>query len=650
VLSTTSWRAVAAAALLALLGTLTAGLLVAPWAVAQVVPPGTRQLDDSLRAAVLGLSVLVSSPVRLAAGALAALLVRRLRGTDARRQALPSALLGVGAGWALYVAPLLLWNLAGGPELPSELWWELPRWLLEGALGALAVPPARPRTRVRRPLLSGDRGAASVEYAGVVFVAAALVVAVAALATGIGRSVVERICAAFDVACALVDRVDGSDVVCPVFQSEHTNGFDASIDFLGVRREDGDRLTRNSDGSARVRLAQSTTAGVDATAGKLALRSGAAAGGSGGTRVGRAAGKTAGKTGSGAADEGTGLGELTAEASVRAGGDVALLFDFSAADGGAVAAQDFVDHERGALGQAADAVVSGRQVYAQGLHEVGHRAREGWWDLSSRWGAGPTDEQRAAEDLAHRNGGADAVEVSLLVEAAAAASGEVPVGGAGVGLDAEERLTATVSLHDEGPGRPASSVTGVLGGGASAGASWVPFGDGPAASGGVGGGAAATGEWTAVFDSEGNPLELAVTTERSSAAGGEGRATVESWSLDLTDPANRAVFDRSFTTSTTSVAGLSVTAPVPTLDRAAAAALAARLLARSRHQELVYATSSGTRGGGGDATGDLELAGKAGGTGLQYDQQRTARTLIGATGQDLATGEAPHHLAGCTGP
>lgn len=642
-LSTASWRAAAAAALLALVGTLTAGLLVAPWAAEQVVPPGTRELDDPLRAVVLGLSVLVSSPVRLAAGVLAALLVRRLRGTDARRQALPSALLGVGAGWCLYVAPLSLWNLAGGPDLPSELWWELPRWLVEGALGALAVPPGRPRGRMPRSPLGGDRGAASTEYAGVVVVAAVLVLAVAALATGIGRSVVERLCAAFDVACALVDRVDGSDVVCPVFQSEHTNGFDASLDFLGVRRQDGDRLTRNSDGSARVRLAQSTTAGVDATAGKLAVRRGPTAGGTGG--------RTPVQTGAGAggADEGTGLGELTAEASVRAGGDVALLFDFSAADGGAVAAQDFVDHERGTLGQAADAVVSGRQVYAQGLHEVGHRAREGWWDLSSRWGAGPADEQRAAEDLAYRNGGADAVEVSLLVEAVAAASGEVPVGGPGVGLDAEERLTATVSLHDEGPGRPATSVTGVLGGGASAGASWVPFGDGPAASGGVGGGAAATGEWTAVFDSEGNPLELAVTTERSSAAGGEGRATVESWSLDLTDPANRAAFDRSFTTSTTSVAGLSVTAPVPTLDRAAAAALAARFLTRSRHQELVYATSSGTRGEGGDATGDLELAGKAGGTGLQYDQQRTARTLIGATGQDLATGEAPHPLAGCTG-
>ncbi|MBF5080223.1 hypothetical protein [Quadrisphaera sp. INWT6] len=655
-LSTTSWRAVAAAALLALTGTLVAGLLVAPWAVEQVIPPGTRQLDDSLRAAVLGLSVVVSSPVRLAAGALAALLARRFRGTDARRQALPSALLGVGAGWALYVAPLVLWNLAGGPALPSELWWELPRWLVEGSLGALAVPPGRARTRTRRPALSGDRGAASVEYAGVVFVAAALVVALAAARTGIGRSVVERICAALDAVCALVDRADGPDVVCPVFQSEHTNGYEVSAAYLGVRREDGDRLTVQSDGSAQVRLVQSATAGVDATAGKLAFRSGPSKTGAGGGTGGGAGaggergGGTGGGAGGGGGGEELGGAEVTAEASVRAGGDVALLFDFREADGGAVAAQDFVDHQRGALGQAADAVVSGRQLYAQGFHEARHSAQERWWDLTTRWGAGPTDEQRAAEDLAFRNGGADAVEVSLVAEAAATASGEVPGGGVEAGLSAEQRLTATVSLHDDGPGRPASTVTGALGGGASAGASWAPFGEGVTAAGGAGGAAAASGEWSTTFDSQGNPLELVVTTERASSAGGEGTATVESWSLDLTRPADRAAFDRAFTTSTVPVAGLSVTAPVPTLDREATARLAARLLTRSRHQELVYATSSGTDGAGGRASGDLELAGKVEGTGLQYDQQRTARTLVGATGQDLAAGEAVHPLAGCVSP
>jgi len=634
VLSTTSRRAVAAAALLSFVGTVIAGLVVAPWAAQLVVPPGTRQLDDSLRAALVGLSVLVSSPLRLAAGALAALLVHRLRRTGARRQALPSALLGVGTGWALYVAPLVLWNLAGGSDLDSSLWWELPRWLLEGGLGALAVPPGRDRSR--RPAPSGDRGAASVEHAGVVFVAAALVLAVAALATGIGRSVVERICAALDVVCgAPIDRAD--DVVCPVFRSEHTNGFDVSFDFVGVRRQDGDELTRNSDGSARVRLAQSTTAGVDATAGKLAFRSGPA------TSAAKAGGP-----GEDGAEE-LGLGELTAEVGVRAGGDLALLYDFPAADGGADAAQRFLDHRRGPLGQAADAVVNGRQLYAEVLHEADHRATQRWWDLATRWGGGPTAQERRAEDVAHRNGGADAVEVSLVVQGAATAGGELPVGGVGAGLSAEEELTATVSLHDEGPGRPASAVTGVLGGGASAGASWIPLGAGTAATAGVGGEAAATGEWTAVFDSGGNPLELAVTVERSSSTGGEGRATAESWTLDLTDPVNRAAFDRTFTTTTTSVAGSAITTPVPTFDRAGTALLVGRLFTRSQHRELVYDTSSGTRGAGGDATGDVEIAGKVGGTGLQYDQQRTAWTLVSATGQDLATGEAPHPLAGCVG-
>lgn len=646
VLSSTSWRAVAAAALLSSVGTVLAGLLVAPWAAEQVVPPGTRELDDSLRAVLLGVSVLVSSPLRLSAGALAALLVRLVHGTGTRRSALPSALLGVAAGWCLYVAPLVLWSLAGGPGFDPGLWWELPRWLAEGALGALAVPPGRAvrpalRRNGRPAGRRDDRGAVSAEYAGVVFVAAALVLAVAALATGIGRSVVERICAALDVACgAPADRAD--DVVCPVFRSEHTNGFDVSAEFLGVRREDGDELRRNSDGSARVRLAQNTTAGVDATAEKLAFRSGPSAGGP-------SAGGPRGAGPQDAGDEEVGLGELAAEASVRAGGEVALLYDFPVADGGAAAAQDFLDHRRGALGQAADAVINGRQLYAEGLHEAGHRARERWWDLTTQWGAGPTAEQRAAEDRAYRTGGADAIEVSIVAQAAASAAGELPVGGVEAGLGAEERLTATVSLHDEGPGRPASAVTGALGGSATAGAAWLPFGEGATAAGGVGGRGEIAGEWTVEFDSAGTPLRLAVTTERASSASGEGTATVESWSLDLTDPADRAVFDRAFTTSTATAAGVSTTVPVPTLDRAGTALLVSRLFTRSQHRELVYATSSGTSGGGGDATGDLELAGKVEGTGLQYDQQRTARTLISARGQDLATGEAGHALAGCVG-
>lgn len=120
-----------------------------------VLLPAVAVLAAAVSELVLfGALLLASSLIRIAAGLFAARMYRRRRGTDTRIEALPSVLTGVVIAWAVYFLLVATSASATGTDLGlGRLLLELPRWLVEGAIGAAFVAPGQPEQldpRLRR--------------------------------------------------------------------------------------------------------------------------------------------------------------------------------------------------------------------------------------------------------------------------------------------------------------------------------------------------------------------------------------------------------------------------------------------------------------------------------------------------------------------
>jgi hypothetical protein len=117
-------------AFLAAVGTILLGVIVFP---------GLTPIFDQLsEGSLLGVTVLISTAVRVLAGVLAARSMRRQSSLPSRTAAFPSALLGVTLGWLGYT---LLVVLARSDVSAGRLLLELLRWLAEAALGVYLVHP-----------------------------------------------------------------------------------------------------------------------------------------------------------------------------------------------------------------------------------------------------------------------------------------------------------------------------------------------------------------------------------------------------------------------------------------------------------------------------------------------------------------------------
>ncbi|XVX20434.1 hypothetical protein ACQP1U_00725 [Actinomycetota bacterium] len=120
-----------------------------------------------------------------------------------------------------------------------------------------------------------ERGAATAEYAGAIFVAAAIVIAViAAVPVGGGKpiagAIYNALCRALGISCAAqatADRARDLGIKCIVNQRDRKLGYNGSFRFVQVDREDGDTLIEFGDGSGAVRVSQggqlSGTLGTD---------------------------------------------------------------------------------------------------------------------------------------------------------------------------------------------------------------------------------------------------------------------------------------------------------------------------------------------------------------------------------------------------
>lgn len=111
-------------------------------AVVPALAPMASATDEPV---VLGVLLLLATATRVFAGAVGARSQRRRQGTAVRSEPLVGVLLGVGAAWLVLVLLSVPGALGtGAPVLDARTALELPRWLLEAAVGLLVVAPGAP--------------------------------------------------------------------------------------------------------------------------------------------------------------------------------------------------------------------------------------------------------------------------------------------------------------------------------------------------------------------------------------------------------------------------------------------------------------------------------------------------------------------------
>jgi Flp pilus assembly pilin Flp len=564
------------------------------------------------------------------------------------------------------VVYLGLVSLAGGSEGPLwRLLLELPRWVLEVGLGAILVapgeiePPDPALLRFGRPGRD-DTGAASLEYAGSLFVVVLVVASLIAVATPIGAAIKAKICEAVGASCgsSAAQRAKGLSITCTMSKRDRDLGYYVAVEGVRGQRKDSDSITKYGDGSATVVVSQGAGIGVD--------------GGS------KASGVPLGYTLQGVGN-----------------GDLGLVYRFPAQYGGPAAAQDFVDGRRSGWQQATQIAVPGLQAVEDGASQGWNGVRNWWQDSVVPFfgGDGPSRQDLAARDTAQRKGTADAVQISLSLQGQAgvnagsgvkvktgqpAAPGQrepTKVSGGPATANAKAAIEvkgqATIGLDTGKPDSVASSfsasikvdadASAILGGNPGD----NPAGQLPFLA--FKGSAGAAGQYSVSYDAAGNPVKLVVTGEYKFGGGGGvqlpgGRriggktlnqdVTTHEYAmvLDLNTAtsqgrANREAFDTFFLTTGFSVNGAQARMSVPLQSDSAPAlvtsglSLAARLGSDAFVIQSEYADSKDENG----------VDGKVAGWGLGGSMNSTTRSLISATGYDLRNGGLPATLANCEG-
>jgi|tagenome__1003787_1003787.scaffolds.fasta_scaffold20977687_2 hypothetical protein len=350
---------------------------------------------------------------------------------------------------------------------------------------------------------TGDDGAASLEYAGSLFVVVLLISSLVLGATPIGAAIKGRICAALGAACGTYgaeQRAKDLGIKCVVSKADDKMNINASVELRGERTDKGSS-TSYGDGTGQVVLSQGVGVGYDAS---------------------------------------SELGDYAAaKFKVTANGDAGLVYKFPTEYGGSTAADDFLAGRRDATHTTAEILLPpGTQALEEGAHRAWNGTKN--WvqdDVLGFFGHGPGPAEREARDRQQRAGTADAVQVAISLQGSAGVDA-----GAGVkrktnnadGSTSEAELrapasanvtanaaltgTITIPLHTDGPDAISASFTGEISGDLSGnvtlgGAKVIPpFLN---ASGIVGG----KGSYTVGFDAQGNPTSLTITTETQAGYG-----------------------------------------------------------------------------------------------------------------------------------
>ncbi|MCA0294220.1 MAG: hemagglutinin repeat-containing protein [Actinobacteria bacterium] len=490
-----------------------------------------------------------------------------------------------------------------------------------------------PATRTR-----SQRGVATVEFAGIIFVVMVIMSGVVSRmdATPYPSAFWWGVCKAYSTApgvtgiqCgtppsgdpanpdnpAAEDRADDLNIACVASQTNRTDGINVVV--YGIRVGEGgtDEIRINADGTATVTLSQTTEAGVEAAIANGSLKG-----------------------------------------SVYAVGNGELKYTYNFPD--AASAKKFLDERRNVLNRVTDTVIPGAQTLNELSTRLGNWMGENIGDKMP-W---VSDADRAANDQERANNTADAI--SIAVGAKANASGKVGTGD--IKGQAEIELSAKGEALVNFDSSKGSSFTGTVEGKLSAGVS-AKFGDpknGVGALFGVSAQGGAKGGYKVVFDSDGNPTQLVLTRELTGQAvgdatlqagtaklpgakGGVGGIWATTWTLDLSDPANRAAFDATFTVGSVSAGDYTGAVALPNLSMTPEQiskwlTLADRIDADSYEANYKYVLASGSVS---PSDKDYELKEGVFGAGLTITE--TSRMLNSATGRDHRTGGPEVPLATC---
>jgi hypothetical protein len=483
-------------------------------------------------------------------------------------------------------------------------------------------------------------GAASLEYAGILLVVAVVVASLVAVATPIGGAIRGKICDALSASCrdALADlRARDLDIPCVTNQTDRALGFNVSVEFVRVDRKDTDKISVDADGSASVTLSQGSGVGLEAT--------------QGGTTGGASSG-------------------LEARARIGGMGDLAYVYHFPTQYGGESAARAFLDDRRSGLNQAVDIVVPGAQTLREGANQVGNWTQDRADDVAGWFGGGPSAAETKAREAQQAAGSPDEIEVSLSLQGEAGVSGDAGVARAEVGLSGEIKGTAAVALHEDGPDKGSTSFAGsakfALTGEATVGL--------PDDAGGlalppllnIGGEYGSKVSYQVQFDGDGNPVKLVLATETTTkgslgvapqlkqdgtSAGvkvraNEGHITLETSTLDLTVPENRAAFDEVFSTYGASAGGRQIRIADIRVDSLPTMIDSWHGL-QSRLDADAYLAHYSYDASGDQFTGQGRTEVKAAGYGGGGEMTSDTRVLASATGRDNRDGGVEQTLATC---
>ncbi|KNX38345.1 hypothetical protein [Luteipulveratus halotolerans] len=426
-----------------------------------------------------------------------------------------------------------------------------------------------------------EAGAATVEYAGILFVVASILLGVIAQAPTVGgasvaNAVMSKLCEAIGTTCgqsAAEARARDLKIPCVTSKADRTLGYDASFKWVQAERKDTDTLTVKGDGSAAVTISQGSAIGVTADV----------------PIGGQSTGKHAKKT----TMDNAGV-TVNADGKVMLGGDILYTYNFPKEYGGQDGAQDFLDDRRSTVNRAID-IVGGPATST-----VREGAQRGWNSVTNFVGDhnpfsdGPSKEELAARDRDQRKGTADMVSVKAGVQAEGNLKGEAGfVRGAGQ-VKGSVNGQVDVALTTDGPDKGMSAYTGQVTWDAK-GEATVGYPGGRAKLPPIynqGGGRGGTYSYKVIYDEKGEPKQLIMMSEsreqgfsgfdvkgsktlneetRKKASGGvkkksdTGTLTQESKVLDLTDPANRAAFDKAFVTNGVTVTDRSAKISTPVL-------------------------------------------------------------------------------------
>ncbi|WP_426562808.1 hypothetical protein ACPPVT_18405 [Angustibacter sp. McL0619] len=490
--------------------------------------------------------------------------------------------------------------------------------------------------RLRR----GDDGAATVEYAGVIFVVVALLLTFVTLVSPVGYAIMAKICEAMGGSCANLGpdaRAKDLKIPCVFKQTDRTLGYNVNVEFVRGERKDTDQIKTNADGTASVTLTQGSGIGLEA------------------------------------AKSTTGKG-ADAKARITANGDLGYVYNFPAGYGGKHAAQGFLDDRRDGANQAIDIVVPGAQTIREGANQAGNAISDGWDWATGELGFGPSDEEKAAKERAQAAGTPDAVQVSLSLQGNAGVTLDGGIVKANGEVNGQVKGTAVVSLNQDGPDKSSSSFMGSaqfdLKGDVTLGIPGDPRQGTPDIPPilNLNGAYGQTVSYQVVFDENGDPKMLVLSHETRTKAGigvnppkiggtvkGGGKATadsgtitLETTTLDLRDADNRAAFDSFFITYGIDAGSVHAKVADIPLDGGISgltdrwAPLQARLDADGFEATYVY-----------DTTGDAlsanagENSFKAGGWGVGGENTTSGRELVSAVARDNRFGGAEVPLATC---